>query len=431
MAGENIEFTYKNKTLTGVVITERDGEITIKLDSGYNIVVPKKELKILKKKELKHAPKTEKAKQKTKKGLPKITILHTGGTVASKVDYETGAVIAKFSPEELLDLFPELGDIANVESRLVSNMMSENMRFAHWNLLAKAVETEVKAGADGVIITHGTDILHMSAAALSFALENINIPVLMVGSQRSSDRPSSDAASNVICAAKFIAETHKIFAGVAVCMHEDIKREDCVILSATKCRKMHTSRRDAFQAINDTPYATISYPQLVVKKLRDYPAKPVGKKFVLKTFNEKLRVGLAMAHPQMFAQELKAYEGFDGLILCLTGLGHAPTIKTDKYSDDNLGVAETLHKLAKKMPVAGAPLTIFGRLDMQVYSPGRALIEMGILGQGLDMTPETAFIKLAWLLSNYKKREDVEKFYGQNLRGEINARIEKDAFLRH
>lgn len=419
--GDHIVFSYKKKELEGLVIKIGD-HITIKLDSGYNIVVPKKELTITKttKSKKKLAPKKD---HKQKKGLP-IKILHTGGTIASKVDYSTGAVIAGFTEEDILRLFPELMDIAHITSELIGNIQSEMMRFEHWNILAHGVEKAIKEGAQGVIITHGTDIIHMSAAALAFALENVPIPVLFVGSQRSSDRPSADAASNLLSAATFIAEHGKEFQGVGLCLHEGINNDTCAIFPGLRTRKMHTSRRDAFKPINDSPFARITYPDLKIERVKQYP-KASGK-FIVRPFKD-VKVGILHIHPHMFVEQFCVYEQFDGVVLSLTGIGHAPTMQTDKHNAENEKIAQEIAKLAKKMPVVAAPQTIFGRIDMNVYSPGRQLIDMGVLGQGLDMTPETAFVKLAWLLSNEPKK--ARELYSENLRGEISQRIEKNQYL--
>ncbi len=422
--GQHISFSYKGKQLHGMVLNDEKGKFVLKLDSGYNMTVGPDQLKEVK--ELKVLPKQREARTQKKQasGLPKVALLHTGGTVASRVDYETGAVIAQYTAEEILDLYPELLEIADIKSELISNMFSEMMRFGHWNVLARAVDKAVKDGAQGVIITHGTDILHMTSAALSFALENCPVPVLLVGSQRSSDRPSSDAVTNLLCAVQFIAKEK--FTGVALCMHEGIEKDDCVVFPACRVRKMHTSRRDAFKAINDTPFARVHYPSLKVERLRVCPADASGR-FAVREFNEKLKIGLLQIHPHFSVEELKAYEKFDGLVLSLTGLGHAPTMATDEYNKENAKIYDELKLLAKKMPVVGAPQTIYGRVNMNVYSSGTQLIGAGVLGQDCDATPETAFVKLAWLLSNYDKKE-VRKLYGENLRGEFSARSEEDGF---
>src|SRR5690606_34564993 len=123
------------------------------------------------------------------------------------------------------------------------------------NTIASEIAKEAKRGVKGIIVTHGTDLMHSSSAGLSFILENIDIPVILVGAQRSSDRASSDARQNLLAAANFIINTD--FSGVAVCMHENMSDDDCLILPATKMRKMHTSRRDAFRPINAKPIARV------------------------------------------------------------------------------------------------------------------------------------------------------------------------------
>jgi len=414
--GDLINIVTKDDSFTGIYIPQKDEKfISIKLDNGYNIGIDKrkiKEIKVIKeyKEEKREIPKT-----KQKKGLKKISILHTGGTIASKVDYKTGAVTAKFTPEELLEMFPELKDIANIDSRLIANIMSENMNFSHYNLMAKEIEKEINKGADGIIITHGTDTMHYSSAALSFILEDLSIPVILVGAQRSSDRGSSDASLNLISAVYFIANSD--FAEVAICMHENIDDENCLILPGLKSRKMHSSRRDAFRTVNTIPFAIVNTENKSIKFLRkEYNARS-NKKLRLKLFDEKIKVGILKSHPHMYPEEFLSYKDFDGLVIEGTGLGHIPTDKE---------ILEAVKKIKAVMVMA--PQTIYGRLQMNVYSTGREIQGLGILGNYSDMTPETTFIKLAWLLSNYKK-EEVKELITKNLRGEISERTEKEAFL--
>jgi glutamyl-tRNA(Gln) amidotransferase subunit D len=227
----------KEDNFEGTLMPSDKKFLVLKLDSGYNIGIDQKKIKAIKL--INEYKKTKKIiTTKPKKGLTKISILHTGGTIASKVDYTTGGVIASYKPEELIELFPELNELITVHSRLVGNIMSENMRFGHYNILAKEVEKEVKKGAEGVIITHGTDTIHYTSAALSFALQKLPIPVILVGAQRSSDRPSSDAAMNLVSAAIFIANSN--FSEVAICMHENVDDTNCLILPGLKTRKMHS-----------------------------------------------------------------------------------------------------------------------------------------------------------------------------------------------
>ena len=245
LPGDKVLIKTDTKSYEGTLMpNEETDAIVIKLSNGYNIGIRPDKVRELKVIEKLKPTKEAKEPLRQNKNLPKITILHTGGTIASKVDYKTGGVVARFSPEEILRMFPELRDIANIDSRLISNMFSEDMRFAHYSLMAKEIEKEIQKGVCGIILTHGTDTMTYTSAALAFMFEGLPIPVVLVGAQRSSDRGSSDAAVNLLCAAEFIAKTD--FAGVAICMHENMSDNSCVILPATKTKKLHTSRRDAF-----------------------------------------------------------------------------------------------------------------------------------------------------------------------------------------
>jgi len=422
--GCKYEIKTKTEEYSGVFVKQDDKFLYIKLKSGYNIGISQNSVITIKKIEDKRIEKTKQEQRPlTNKNLPKITILHTGGTISSKVDYSTGAVIAQFTEKDILNLFPELTNIANIDSKLVRNMQSEMMRFAHYNLLAKSIKDEADKGADGIIITQGTDMLHYTSVAMSFILENLGIPILVVGSQRSSDRPSSDAAINLISAVNFIANTD--FSGVGVCMHDTDNDTTTQILPGCKIRKMHTSRRDAFKPINSKPIAQINTTKNEIKFLSDYSKKNKNKKITLKLFKEDLKIGIIKPHISMFAEEILAYKNFDGVILELLGIGHMPTMKVDEYTDENIKIYEAIKTLCKKMPVGIAPTTIYGRLNLNVYSPGKQLLDAGVIGNYTDMTPETAFIKLAWLISNYKK-EEIKELFEKNLRGEISERIENE-----
>jgi glutamyl-tRNA(Gln) amidotransferase subunit D len=232
-AGDKVRIITKDKEIKGVLMPNASKSSTfVKLESGYNIGIDKKKIKNIELIEERKERKDEKRKVGEKKGLKKIVILHTGGTIASKVDYESGGVIAKFTAKDMLEMIPELAGIANIEAELVENMMSEDMRFSDYQKIADAVKRHAEKGAFGIIIGHGTDTLAYTSAALSFMFEEINVPVILVGSQRSSDRGSSDAAMNLIAAARFIAKSN--FTGVAICMHNSSNDDKCAILPATK-----------------------------------------------------------------------------------------------------------------------------------------------------------------------------------------------------
>lgn len=419
--GDMIEVATADANYTGKVMPNSTKEMLfLKLSSGYNIGIESNKIKSLKVKGKAETKKELPLKIEQKKGLPRIAILHTGGTLASKVDYETGAVISRFKPEELLELFPEIKDIANIKSVFISNMFSEQMNFDNYIKIARAALKEIDSGVKGIIIGHGTDTMHYTAAALSFMFEHITVPIILVGSQRSSDRGSSDAAMNLICAIEFINKTE--FHGIAICMHDSESDENCIILPATRTRKMHTSRRDAFKAINDKPIAKINYKTRSIEIIK-YIEKEKPVKTILKPKLEK-KVGILKVYPNMNPNLIKAFKGYKGLVIEGTGLGHMPT----EQSKENKKIFNELKKLIKSgCIVIMTSQCIFGRVNMNVYSIGRDLIGIGII-PGEDMTTETAYVKLAWLLANYKKNQ-VKELITKNLRNEIKERILPDEYL--
>lgn len=400
---------------------EDKGVIRLKLKSGYNIGARISAKTAIEK--LGQAQKVGKgARHRTEQGneLPKIAILHIGGTIASRVDYRTGAVTAGFEPEDLLEMFPEVTKIARFTSKKITQIASENMRVEHYGLIAREI---AKAAQDrsvkGILLPHGTDTIHYTSAALAFMLEDIQVPVILVGAQRSSDRPSSDAAMNLVCACEFIVKTD--FAGVAICMHESVEDDNCVLLPACKTRKMHSSRRDAFKAVNDTPIARVNFETRRIEFIKkDYPRHDPSKKLKLRDKMDR-NVSIIKTHTNMRAEQFDYVikHKFSGLVIEGTGLGHTEI----GVSDENSKYNEKIFRAIKRICDSGtivvmASQTIFGRVHMHVYSPGIDLLNMGVI-PAEDMTPETAFIKLAWLLGNYKPAQ-VKELIGKNLRGEIS-----------
>ena len=426
--GDKVLIKTDEKEIEGILMpNEETDSVIIKLNNGYNMGIEKskiKEIKVVEKYKENKELKKEKVSYDKKK--PLIVILHTGGTIASKVDYKTGGVIARFSPEELVGMFPELKEIANIDSWLIANMFSEDIRFGHYSLIAKDVKKAIDKGAAGIIITYGTDTMGYSAAALAFILEELPIPVILVGAQRSSDRGSSDAAINLICAAEFIAKTD--FAGVAICMHENINDENCIIMPATKTRKMHTSRRDAFKVVNDKPIARVNYKTKQIEFIKKDYKKKSDKKIIIKDKMEE-HVAILRVHPNMSPKQFEFYKGYKGLIIEGTGLGQAPVGVPNKLCEIHKKNLKAIENLVKSgCIVVMTSQTIFGRVQMHVYSNAIELAKVGVIS-GEDMLTETAFIKLAWLLGNYKGKEEIKKMMGVNLRGEINNRIMHDEFL--
>ncbi len=420
--GDRLFVKQGESAFEGTVLPEtKKGFLDLKLKNGYNI-----SLDLSKKTEIKRleTPKKTVAEPKPlpfNPSLPSILILHTGGTIASRVNYETGGVFAAFTPEDLLAMFPELTQKANFETKMIGNMESENMRLSHYTRIAEEIKKTDSKKISGIIVSHGTDTLAYTSAALAFMVQKPGIPVLLVGAQRSSDRGSSDAAMNLSCATDFITKTD--FCGVAICMHENENDSNCVLLPPAKTRKLHTSRRDAFRAVNAQPVARVEYKTGKTEFFeKNYPKKGNLTQTVFKTKLEE-KVGLLKASPTLIPEQIKVFEKqkFKGLILEGTGLGHFPVISRDskdKTNDQNLKALESLIK--KGCVVGMVSQCIFGSTQMHVYSAGPLLTRLGVL-EGKDMLVETALVKMAWLLANYPKKE-AEKLFGQNLIGEINER---------
>jgi glutamyl-tRNA(Gln) amidotransferase subunit D len=347
------------------------------------------------------------APKRVVKGLPTVSLLSTGGTIASKVDYKTGAVSPALSAQDLYDVVPELGDVANVRAEIISNILSENMSPETWSMIAEAIGKRViEGGVDGVIVAHGTDTMHYTAAALSFALRGLPVPVVLVGSQRSSDRPSSDAAMNLVNSA--VAAGKGPFAEVTVCMHGEIGDSYSLCHRGTKVRKMHTSRRDTFRSINAKPIAKVQQGKVEMLVQRYERRDPKRELHIQAKFDGK--IGLVKTYPGITADPIDTLidKGYHGIVLEGTGLGHIPeklyeTVKRAKEEDVVLIMTSQC---------------ISGRIDMNVYSTGRELLAMGVV-PGEDMLPETALVKLMWLLGKGETTDSVRRQVRENVAGEI------------
>ena len=407
--GDRVTVITADNEQTGRFVQRKNNHVFIKLDSGYNIGIHDDTISdISVDDEANTTTTTEDREQDT--SLPDVHILHTGGTIASKVDYQTGGVTNAYDVNELLSLFPELHDHAHITSTFLFNKSSEDLRFGDYNDIIDGVRQAVQDEPKGIIVAMGTDTMHYVANALSYALEGLPCPVVLVGAQRSSDRPSSDAARNLLSAVSFITSNDISYHGVALCMHGDIESNEAYIHRGTNARKMHTSRRDAFKSVNSTPLTTVSFDDY---KVTEHVHEETDDDFETRPFNTDLKIGLHKARPHMHAEELKQYASYDGLILEGTGLGHYP-IDGD---DENKAVLNVIDELAATIPVVMTSQTIHGRINQQVYSHGRRLKDLGVLGHGHDETPEAAYIKLAWLLSQYDAKK-ARQLYDANIAGE-------------
>ncbi|WP_248896849.1 Glu-tRNA(Gln) amidotransferase subunit GatD [Haloplanus halobius] len=334
--------------------------------------------------------------------LPTISLISTGGTIASTVDYRTGAVTAQFDAEDVLRAVPDLAGRANYRGRVVANILSENMTPAVWQDLAAAVAEEIEAGADGVVVMHGTDTMQYSASALAFMLDT-PVPVVFTGSQRSADRPSSDNVMNAVCAVE-AAKSDR--ADVLVCMHESSSDDACALHRGTRVRKNHTSRRDAFETVGAKPVGRVDYDTEAVTFRRSGPER--GETDLDLSADLETGVELVKFTPGMDPAALDYLDGAAGVVIEGTGLGHVSTNWIDRIEDlvdDGTVVAMTSQCLE-------------GRVCDRVYDTGRDLLEAGVVEAG-DTLPETATAKLMWVLAN---RSDPTDAMRRSLAGELQSR---------
>ena len=320
------------------------------------------------------------------------------------------------TPAFLKASFPELENISSIKSKMIFNIFSEDMNAWHWAKIAESVYEELKDGKKGVVLMHGTDTMHYSAAAAAFALEELNAPVVFVGAQRSSDRPSSDNKLNLLNAV--FSATQNI-AEVGICMHATIDDSFCHYHRGVKARKMHSSRRDAFKSIGIPPLAKADYRNGTFEMLHPYRKRSGAKPKLRNRFSDN--VALVYTYPGISKEMIAGLGKYDGVVLAGTGLGHIPTNPgKDKHATSILKEAKAL--VDSGIPVVVASQTIYGRVNHDVYSAGRLMQEAGIIGNGLDMTPETAYVKLCWALGQEKNADKVRKIMETNLVGEITAR---------
>jgi glutamyl-tRNA(Gln) amidotransferase subunit D len=394
--GDRVRLARDDETYEGIVMPRHgfSGEDTIvlKLDSGYNIgltVTEDAELELVEEGTEREATVPELPDRVD--DLPEVALLGTGGTIASFVEYRTGAVHPATSPEELAAAVPEAFEHAQLSPEIVFETFSEDLRPSHWNELATAVEEAFEDGAEAVVVTHGTDTMHYTAAALGMVFDQLPGPVVLVGAQRSSDRPSSDAATNLTHAVQVAAEAN--MGEVVIVMHEGMGDDRWAIHPAGRARKMHTSRRDAFQSLNAPPIGYVE--DEIVFETDPIPAADA----VERTGAISADVGMVQSYPNLSSEEIEAAAG-EGLVVAGTGLGHV-----------NRELVDTIDELVDEGTiVAVASQCLNGRTNLYVYETGRQLVQAGCIEAG-DILPETAFVKLAWAIeASDSRKEAIERF---------------------
>lgn len=414
--GDEIEIISDGRKYRGILMARYEladpNYITLKLSNGYNIGIRVAENTSISKISAGAKPMFMRPpKPQTLSGLPNVIIISTGGTIASRVEYRTGAVRPALNADDLLAIVPELAEIAKIDTEVLYSLFSENVQVQHWIGMAEAVDHFIHKGVDGVVLTHGTDTMGYTAAALSFALQKPPVPIVLVGAQRSSDRPSSDAATNLIAAVATAAKAP--FGEVVVAMHKWHSDDIIALHRGTRVIKLHTSSRDAFRSVNSRPIAYYQHGELKVvandlnpRGSNNYTYKP--------KFDE--RAFLVKFFPSMKPDILGilADSGIRGFIIEGTGLGHV--------SSDWVPIIRELTE--RGIFVGMTSQCKFGRVNMNVYDTGRDLLKAGVVPLD-DMLSEVALVKLMWTLGNLGEGaglEEIKKLMLMNIAGEIYSR---------
>ena len=411
--GDSVRVTVGATERSGVLMPHHEFSdpdvVVLKQQSGYNIGVRMANgatMAIISK-----ASRKERAAKPpaSAEGKRKVAVLGTGGTIASYVDYRTGAVHPALSASDLVAAVPEMAEVCQVDAKVIFSIFSENMRVEYWQRLAEEVADRLNSGDEGVIVPHGTDTMGYTSAALSFMLDDLPRPVVLVGAQRSSDRPSSDAYTNLVSAARFCVDSDA--AEVFVLMHGSISDTTFSVHRGTRVRKMHTSRRDAFRSMNGGPVATMDL-EGNIHMLSPCRGKSSSKVRLRKGMEEK--VCLVQFYPGMSPSALEAFlQQHRGAVIAGTGLGH---------------VSKELVEVVRKQVKGGLPVVmtsqcLSGRVNLNVYDTGRDLLNAGVI-PGEDMLPETALVKLMWVMGNAEGPEELRSMMASDLKGEISLRRE-------
>ena len=409
---------FNNEEISGILINETDKFYTIKLSSGYNANLKKDNCKILEKEEYKvEVNSLQNDKKKVDDSKPTIVLLHTGGTIASKVDYRTGAVSSKYTAEELLELFPELSEKCNIKAKVISNIFSEDMRFDEYNVILDEIENLPEEVA-GVIISHGTDTMHYTAVAIHYACQNLNIPVILVGAQRSSDRASSDAFSNLNSAVNFIIQNQQLdnqFRRVGICMHKTIDDDNFFFFFGVNAKKMHSTRRDAFKQINYKPACRLNMKGELEIIRDELFTKENKDKLSITKYDENLKIGFYKVHPNLFEFEVENLKNYDAVIVEGTGIGNVPEHIDNKKEDSK--ILSKFKEISKNVKLITTVQTVYGEVSLDIYSRGRDIQKSGFIGNRHNLCSETLFLRTAHILSLKNGKENFMKYWNFNLEG--------------
>ncbi len=335
--------------------------------------------------------------------MVKVCLITTGGTISSVYDSETRALRPGLSVEELIERLPKgMGNIEVIQRELYQ-LDSANAQPHHWQTLASTIKevSEEIQDLTGIVVTHGTDTMTYSAAAVSFMVQDFGKPIVFTGSQIPATVPWSDGPRNLLDAIRVAAfgdlgETCIVFNG-------EVHR-------ATRAKKVRANSYDAFDSMDPSPIGLLARDIVLYegRKKRDHTCIP--------RFDTRLddRVFLLKVFPGMPPQTLARIVdmGFHGIIVEGYGSGNIPT-------NENALTGGILQAIDQGCFVVVSSQCAFGQADLSIYEVGRAAMEVGAMSAH-DMTSEAALVKLAWVLGHTKESDRVKEMMGISYIGEMS-----------
>ena len=320
--------------------------------------------------------------------MKNILMLGTGGTIASEMTPE--GLTPELTPEQLLRYVPAISSLCRVECRSLFNLDSTNITPAHWVAVARALRDNYNK-YDGFVISHGTDTMAYTAAALSYLVQGADKPIMLTGAQKPINYDSTDSKLNLTDA--FVCACSGQLAGV------DIVFSGRVILG-TRARKTCSKSFAAFSSINYPDLAILHDHRLMRYISPDVLSEPL--------FFDKLdeKVALVKMVPGTDPEVLDfLLSRNDALIIECFGVGGLPS-----YNDSRLFELVEHHTSDGKFVVMTTQVQNEGS-DLSVYSVGHGLKRNPLVLEAYDMTTESVYAKLMWILGQKKDPETVGRLF--------------------
>ncbi len=329
--------------------------------------------------------------------MKKILLIATGGTIASvKSDH---GLVPKLSSQNILDCIPKASEICDIETIQLMNIDSTNINPSHWLEISKTIEENYDL-YDGFVITHGTDTMAYTAAALSYLVQFSKKPVVITGSQKSIASDNTDAKRNLKNALQYASADGSH--GVSLVF-------DGKVILGTRSRKERTKSFNAFSSV-DFPEVAIIRDNMIIRYLTniEYKEKPV--------FYHKMeeRVLLLTLIPGMKSDILlKLMDDYEGLILQSYGVGGLPN-----------GGDGALESAVEKWIECGKKVVMSTQVpyegsDMEKYQVGYQIKQKYEIIEAYNMSTEAIVTKLMWALGQTSDTKEVKKIINTSVHFDI------------